>query len=89
VKETTGKILLKVLIKYLKVLMNTAKYWENIIVLLLSQEYMKLEIQENPGWGTFISEKKKYRICLLSSSNGINCAFLTTKLERTEMQREQ
>jgi hypothetical protein len=38
--------------------MDTAKYWEDVIVLLLSQEYMKLEIQENPGWKTFISEKK-------------------------------
>jgi hypothetical protein len=52
---------------------------------LLSQEYIKLEIQENPRWGTFILGKKKCRIYLLSSSNGSNCVFLTTKLERAEM----
>jgi hypothetical protein len=62
--------------------MATAKYWEDVIVLLLSQGYIKLETQENPGWRT---RKKKYRICLLSSSNGSDCIFLTTRLERAEM----
>jgi hypothetical protein len=65
--------------------MDTTKHQEDIIVLLLSQRYMKLEIQENPEWGTFILEKKKCRICLLSSSNESNCTFLTTRLERTEI----
>jgi hypothetical protein len=68
-----------------KALMATAKHREDVIVLLLSQGYIKLETQENPGWGTFISGKKKCRICLLSSPNGSDCAFLTTRLERAEM----
>jgi hypothetical protein len=34
----------------MKHLIATAKYWENIIVLLLSESYLKLEKQENPGW---------------------------------------
>jgi hypothetical protein len=45
--------------------MATTKYQEDIIVLLLSEGYLMLEKQENPGWRTFISEKKKCRIYLL------------------------
>jgi hypothetical protein len=44
-----------------------------------------LETQENPGWETFISGKKKYRICLFLSFNGSNCTFLTTRLRRAEI----
>jgi hypothetical protein len=49
--------------------MAFAKHQEDIIVVLLSQEYIKLEIQENPGWEIFILGKKKERICLLLSFN--------------------
>jgi hypothetical protein len=59
--------------------MATAKYWEDIILLLLSEGYLKLEKQVNFGWETFISEKKKCRICLLPAFNGSDCAFLTTR----------
>jgi hypothetical protein len=65
--------------------MDIAKYQKDVIVLLLSQKYMKLKIQKNLRWEIFISEKKKCRICLLSSSNGSNCIFLTTKLRRAEI----
>jgi hypothetical protein len=62
-----------------------AKHWKDIIVLLLSERYLKLEKQENSGWGTFISEKKKCRIYLLPAFNRSNCAFLTIKLVRAKM----
>ena len=65
--------------------MAAAKHRDDVIVLLLSEGYLKLEKQENPGWGTFISGKKKCRICLLPASNGSDCAFLITRLVRAEM----
>jgi hypothetical protein len=68
-----------------EVFMAFAKHWKDVIVFLLLQEYIKLEIQENPGWETFISGKKKCKICLFLSFNGSNCAFLTTRLKRAEM----
>jgi hypothetical protein len=61
------------------------KIWGGLIVLLLSKEYLKVEKQENSGWETFISEKKKCRIYLLPTVNGSHCTFLTTKLVRAEI----
>jgi hypothetical protein len=63
--------------------MATAKYWENIIVFVLLEGYLKLKKQENSE--TFVFEKKKCRICLLLTFNGSNCGFLTTKLITTEI----
>jgi hypothetical protein len=65
--------------------MAATKQTENIIVLLLEKGYSKLNEQKNSDWGTFISEKKKLRVYLLSIANGINCFFLTTKLVRTKI----
>jgi hypothetical protein len=38
--------------------MVTAKYWEGVIVFLLSEEYLKLEKQKNPGWNFHIWKEK-------------------------------
>ena len=65
--------------------MAATKQTENIIVLLLEKGYSKLDEQENSGWGTFISGKKKLRVCLLPTANGTDCSFLTTRLVRAEM----
>jgi hypothetical protein len=62
--------------------MAATKQTENIIVILLEKGYLKLNEQENSDWGTFISEKKKLRVCLLPIANGTDCFFLTTKLVR-------
>jgi hypothetical protein len=65
--------------------MAATKQTENVIVLLLEEGYSKLDEQENSGWGTFISGKKKLRVCLLPTANGADCSFLTTRLVRAEM----
>lgn len=65
--------------------MAATKRTENVIILLLEKGYSKLDEQENSGWGTFISGKKKLRVCLLPTANGTDCSFLSTRLVRAEM----
>jgi hypothetical protein len=52
--------------------MTATKQTENIIVFLLEKGYSKLNEQKNSDWRTFISEKKKLRMCLLPIANKID-----------------
>jgi hypothetical protein len=60
-------------------LVATTKSSKDIIVLLLWKGYIKLKKQENTSWGTFVLEKKKYNVYLLSIFDGADCFFLTIR----------
>jgi hypothetical protein len=51
----------------------------------LLEKNIQSKINRNTQIGTFISEKKKLRIYLLSIVNGTDCFFFIPKLVRAEM----